>query len=170
MSEPLYCINHPKVETYLRCNRCGAPICPRCAVRTEVGYRCKTCITRQQQVFYADFRPIYYLVAVLVALPLGLGAGLVIPLLGWFVIFLGPLAGLAIVEAVRWATGRRRGPYTWLVVAACILLGGLPWPVLFLLGWGQVDTISRLWSMLWCGIYLIGAVGTAVARLRGRRR
>lgn len=170
MSEPLYCINHPKVETYLRCNRCGAPICPKCAVRTEVGYRCKTCITRQQQVFYADFRPIYYLVAALVALPLGLGAGLVIPLLGWFVIFLGPLAGLVIAEAVHRATGRRRGPYTWLVVAVCVLLGGLPWPVLFLLGWKEIGPIGLLWSILWCVVYLVSAVGTVVARLRGRRR
>jgi len=168
VSEPLYCINHPKVETYLRCNRCGAPICPRCAVRTEVGYRCRTCISRQQQVFYADFRPVYYLVAVLVALPLGL-AGLVIPLLGWFVIFLGPLMGLVVAEAVRWATSRRRGPYTWLVAAACVLLGGLPRLVLDL-SWWQTDIWVFVWAILWDAVYLIGAVGTTAARLRGRQR
>ncbi|MBA2247993.1 MAG: hypothetical protein H0W23_07685 [Chloroflexia bacterium] len=29
--------------TGLRCNRCGKPICPRCAVRTPVGMRCPDC-------------------------------------------------------------------------------------------------------------------------------
>ena len=103
MTEPLYCINHPTVETYLRCNKCGAPICPKCAVRTEVGYSCRACINRQQQVFYADFKPLYYLVAGAVALPLALIAGTVIPATGWFALFLGPLAGVGITEAARWA-------------------------------------------------------------------
>ncbi|MBM4465197.1 MAG: hypothetical protein FJ014_06560, partial [Chloroflexi bacterium] len=34
--EVIYCSFHPTVETRLRCNRCGAPICPRCAVQTPV--------------------------------------------------------------------------------------------------------------------------------------
>lgn len=172
MSEPLHCINHPKVETYLRCNRCGSPICPKCAVRTEVGYRCKTCINRQQQVFYAEFRPIYYLIAAAVALPLGLVAGIVIPALGWFALFLGPVAGLGIAEAAHWAIGRRRGPHTWLVVASSVLLGGLPWmlisffPLLFF-DFGML--LNNSWSILWGATYLVGAVGSAAARLRGRK-
>ena len=50
--EVLYCANHPDVETYLRCNKCNKPICLKCAVLTEVGYRCKECIREQQNVFY----------------------------------------------------------------------------------------------------------------------
>jgi hypothetical protein len=48
----MYCANHPDTETYLRCNKCGKPICLKCAVLTEVGYRCKECIREQQNVFY----------------------------------------------------------------------------------------------------------------------
>jgi hypothetical protein len=175
MSEPSRCVNHPNVETYLRCNRCGAPICPKCAVRTEVGYRCRACVNRQQRVFYAEFRPIYYVVAAAVALPLGLIAGSVIPGLGWFVLFLGPLAGLAIAEVVHRAIGRRRGRYTWLAVSGCILVGGLPWALSSLLPGVLtfLDSHSLLgvaWPLLWGVIYLVGAVGSAAARLRPPRR
>ncbi len=174
MSEPLRCINHPNVETYLRCNRCGAPICPKCAVRTEVGYRCRNCINQQQKIFYADFRPVHYLIAALVAFPLGLVGGALIPALGWFAIFLGPLAGIGIAEAVRWAIRRRRGPHTWLVVAACILVADGPWLLLAffpaLLTSSEPASLFAVWPLLWHIVYLIGAISAAVARLRTRRR
>jgi hypothetical protein len=176
VSEAPHCINHPDVETYLRCNRCGSPICPKCAVRTEVGYRCGNCINRQQQVFYAEFRPIYYAVAAAVALPLGLIAGWIIPALGWFSIFLGPLAGLGISEVAHRAIGRRRGRHTWLVVAGCILAGGIPWLLTSLVPFVLGILNSRLGlggvlPLVWGGVYLVTAVGAATARLRtGRRR
>ena len=47
----LYCVNHPTVETNLRCNNCEKPICPKCAVLTPTGYRCKECVRSQQKVF-----------------------------------------------------------------------------------------------------------------------
>ena len=40
LNAPTYCANHPGVETSLRCNKCGKPICAKCAVRTPTGYRC----------------------------------------------------------------------------------------------------------------------------------
>ena len=42
--ETVYCSYHPNVETGLRCNKCGKPICVKCARRTPVGYRCPDCI------------------------------------------------------------------------------------------------------------------------------
>ena len=93
MNEPPHCVNHPTVETYLRCNKCERPICSRCAVRTPVGYRCRECVNAQQQVFYADFRPVHYLVAAAVALRLALVAGWLVASLGWFAVLLGRLAG-----------------------------------------------------------------------------
>ncbi|MGB9777421.1 MAG: hypothetical protein ACPLYD_05230 [Anaerolineae bacterium] len=171
MSEPLRCINHPNVETYLRCARCGVPICPRCAVPIEVGYICPACRNRQQQVFYAEFRPVYYLVAAAVALPLAFIAGWIIPASGWLAIFLGPLAGTGIAEAVRRAIRRRRGRYTWLVVAACILVGALPWMLALLLPSldapiAAASLTGIAWPLLWAIIYLAGAIGAAIARLR----
>ncbi len=171
MTESLYCINHPNVETYLRCARCGVPICPKCAVRIEVGYVCPACRNRQQQVFYADFRPIHYLIAGIVALPLALIAGLIIPQTGWFVIFLGPLAGMGISEAARWAIRRRRSPYTWLIVAGCIVVGALPWAgLLLLILFSRPGPLVNIYSLglpiLWDGVYIVTAVSTAAVRLR----
>ncbi len=171
MTEPLYCVNHPNVETYLRCARCGAPICDKCAVQTEVGYICPACLNRQQRVFYADFRPIYYLIAAAVALPLGLLAGWIVPATGWFAIFLGPLAGTGIAEAARWAIRRRRGRHTWLVVGGAIVVGSLPRLLLSLVPFiaSLADPsllVAGVWPLIWTGVYLFTAVGTAVARLR----
>ena len=42
-SEDVPCARHPKIQTRLRCSRCGTPICPQCAVRTPVGLRCPDC-------------------------------------------------------------------------------------------------------------------------------
>jgi len=180
MSEPLYCVNHPKVETYLRCNKCGQPICVKCAVQTPVGYRCRDCINAQQQVFYADFRPIHYLIAAAVALPLALVAGWLVPSLGWYTIILGPLAGGGIANVAHWAIGRRRGKYTWLVVCGCIVVGALPRLLLLLLlifapmgatPWGTSPIAGWLLGRLWDVAYPVTAVGAAYAWLRtGRRR
>jgi hypothetical protein len=181
MSEVLYCVNHPGVETYLRCNKCGQPICPKCAVQTPVGYRCKSCINAQQKVFFADFRPIYYVVAALVALPLSLVAGVLIPMTGWFTIFLGPVVGTGIAEVTRWAIRRRRGRYTWLVVCGSIVIGGLL-PVLGAAGLfmlvgllGGMDgaaglALSGIFAILWPIVYVVTATGAAYWRLRPGKR
>jgi len=178
MSEPMHCINHPTVETYLRCNKCGRPICPKCAVQTPVGYRCKDCVNAQQHVFYAGFRPVHYLVAAAVALPLAMIAGWLVPRLGWYTVVLGPLVGGGIAEAVRWAVRRRRGPHTWLVVCACIVIGALPWLLLSLLlftgssiaqgGLGFVA--GGMMGLVWDVVYLATATGAAYARLRTSKR
>ncbi len=177
-NEALHCVNHPKTETYLRCNRCGDPICTKCAVQTPVGYRCPACVNSQQRVFYADFRPIYYGVAALVALPLSLIAGWLSPNLGWFAIFLGPLSGGVIAEAARWAIKKRRGRYTWLVVCACIVVGASPvflLSLLYVLGSALFQDQQRsigagMMSIVWTLVYIVTAVGAAYARLRPGRR
>jgi MFS family permease len=121
----LYCVNHPKVETWLRCNRCGNPICPKCAVQTPVGFRCKQCIKGQLAVFYSA-TPLDYVIAVVIGLVASTIAALIIGAVGlFFAFFLAPVAGGVIAEVVRWATGRRRGRWVWLVVSACIVVGAL---------------------------------------------
>ena len=174
--EPLFCVNHPNVETRLRCNRCGAPICPKCAIRTPVGFRCPQCVKAQQSIFYTA-SIVDYIIAAVVSLALSLPAYLIIVRLGWFVFFLAPAAGVGIAEAVRWLTGRRRGRWTWLVVAAGIVLTALPFmllaflPVLFLPTAGSpgragVFLGSWLLQMAYNVLYLVLAVGAAIARLR----
>lgn len=177
--EVLTCYKHPRTETRLRCNKCARPVCGKCIVRTPVGYRCRECVNVQQRAFYAGFRPVYYFVALIVALPLALVAGWLIPRLGWYTIFLGPLVGVGIAEATRWATRRKRGQYTWLVVCGSIVVGALPNLLTSLVllfafggstsggpGYLPVGTIRLLWGV----IYVLMATGAAYARLRGVTR
>jgi len=140
----LYCVNHPKTETRLRCNRCGNPICPKCAVRTPVGFRCRQCIKGQQAVFYSA-TPVDYVIAVVIGLVASTIAAFIISAVGlFFSFFLAPVAGGVIAEVVRWATGRRRGRWVWLVVSACVVVGAL---------------VAALGSMLSAG----GCIGVLVA-------
>ena len=47
-----YCPRDPRVETNLRCGKCGELICPRCLVQTPVGARCPHCAAeRKNPVF-----------------------------------------------------------------------------------------------------------------------
>ena len=175
----MVCANHPKVETRLRCNKCGKPICTRCAVSTPVGYRCRECVNAQQRAYYADFRPTYYLIVAAVALPLSLVAGWILPRLGWYVVLLGPIVGGGIAEAARLAVRRRRGEYTWLVVCGSIFIGALPALLMSLVSvFGPLAggmnisgyLVGGLARLLWIGVYLLTAVGAAYARLRTGRR
>jgi len=174
LEEPLYCINHPKVETRLRCNRCGNPICPKCAVQTPVGFRCKQCIKGQQAVFYSA-TPLDYVIAVVIGLVASTMAAFIISAVGiFFAFFLAPLAGGVIAEVVRWATGRRRGRWVWLVVSACIMVGALVaafgplLPFLFVpearmaLLAAPLTLISHVDLIL----YVVLAIGVVYARLR----
>ena len=179
MEDKLYCANHPTVETRLRCNKCGKPICTKCAVSTPVGYRCRACVNAQQRAFYSDFKPSYYVVAALVALPLSLVAGWIIPRLGWYAIILGPIAGRVIAEVARWAVRRKRGQYTWLVVCSCIVAGALPMLAVYLLSLlgllvGASGSLAPLaggaLQLLWLAVYLVTAVGAAYSCLRTTRR
>jgi hypothetical protein len=179
MDEALHCVNHPKVETRLRCNKCGQPICSKCAVRTPVGYRCRDCVNAQQRVFYAGFRPGDYLIAAVVALPLSLVAGWLVPQLGWYAVLLGPIVGGGIAEAARWATRRKRGQYTWLVVCGCVVFGALPALILSLLSLVGLLAgtpgllaypLGGIMRLVWASVYLLTATGAAYARLRTGKR
>jgi tetratricopeptide (TPR) repeat protein len=156
--EVLYCANHPNVETMLRCNRCGKPICTRCAVQTPVGYRCKECVGQQQAVFYTG-NALDYVIGGVIALVLGGVAAYLVTLLGaWcFGLILGPTIGIGIAEAVRFAVRRRRSRYLWAAVGAGIVLGALP-SLLF--------ALASLWVLVTLGLFLVLAVGAATARLR----
>jgi hypothetical protein len=156
--EETFCVNHPQVATSLRCNRCGNPICVRCAVRTPVGYRCKTCVKGQQSAFYTA-APSDYVIAAIITLPLAALGQFIGPMLWFFALFAGPIVGGVIADLVWRATGKRRGQYTWLVVAASMVVAALP-----AVAWALVT--SGLVGLLWHGIYLVLAVGAAIARLR----
>lgn len=150
----VYCTVHPNVETTLRCNRCGRPMCTRCAVRTPVGYRCKECVRQQQDKFF-DAQMIDYLIAGGVSLVASFFAAFILANVSWFILmfFIAPAVGGVIGSIVYALTRKRRGRHTATVVGVCVVVAALP----FLL----VNPLS-------IGIYLFMATGTAVARFRLR--
>jgi hypothetical protein len=168
----MYCINHPQRETMLRCNRCEQPICIQCAVLTPTGYRCKNCVRGQQKVFETaqSADPI---LAFGVAAVLAFGGSYVARVMLFFTIFLAPIIGMVIVEAVRYITRRRRSPMLFRMAAAGAALGSLPLlgilAVEFLtrLGGGAALMGSRPELLLWQAVYAVLVTLTVYNRLSG---
>jgi hypothetical protein len=163
---PMYCANHPTVETSLRCNKCGKPICAKCAVRTPTGYRCKECVRGQLKIF--DTARWYdYLLGSAIAGILGFLASLLATLvsrvgfIGWIVIVIGaPTAGMIIAEGVRLVTRKHRSRPLFITIAAAVVIGALP-VILFQLINGN------LFSLIFQGIYLFIATPIVYTRLSG---
>jgi len=169
-STPMYCANHPGVETSLRCYRCGKPICAKCAHRTPTGYLCPECVRGQLKTF--DTALWYdYLLGFGVAAILGLLASLLVTLVGvigfygLFVIIIGaPTVGVVIAEAVRYVTRKRRSRSLFLVVAAGVVLGALPVILVEV-----VLTRSGLFSLIYQALFLVIATPVVYTRLSGIR-
>jgi hypothetical protein len=163
----LYCANHPTVETSLRCNNCDKPICPKCAVLTPTGYRCKECVHNQQKIF--DTAQWYdYPLAIVIGGVLSFLGSQVVSYVGFFTLFLAPLAGLLIAEAVRFIIRRRRSHNLFLAAAIAVAVGSLP-PLLTvilssLLGFGS---LFALLPLVWQGLYTFTVTSTVYYRLRG---
>lgn len=161
-----FCLRHPETETGLRCNKCGAFICPKCAVRTPVGFRCPNCIREQEDKYYSGTNTDYVIAAV-VAFPLCLiVAALFTFLLGGFgffrliiAFFAAPAVTGFIAEAVRWAVRKRRSRYLRHVVVGCLVLATAPFVVLFLLS-------GNFFGLITPGILLFLGSATISARLR----
>jgi B-box zinc finger len=165
-SSPTYCANHPGVETSLRCNKCGKPICAKCAIRTPTGYRCKECVRDQLKIF--ETASWYdYLLGGLTAGILGFLASFLasfvyrLSFIGWILIVIGaPTAGMIIAEGVRMVTRKHRSRTLFIVIAAAVVLGALP-VILFQLFTGN------FFSLIFQGIYLFIATPIVYTRLSG---
>jgi hypothetical protein len=170
----LYCANHPNVETTLRCNRCNKPICSRCAVLTPTGYRCQECVRGQQKMFettaWFDYPLAFFLAVVLSYI-----GGQLVTRLGFFTIFLAPIAGVIIAEAIRLVVRRRRSKRLYQLSAAAAALGGAI-PILlylttflFMLSQGGLGGIGFLFPLIWQGVYVFIVTSTVYYRLGGIR-
>ena len=166
-----YCANHPDIETSLRCNRCNKPICIKCAVLTPTGYRCRDCMRGQQKVFetvqWYDY-PLGFAIVVVLSL---LGS-LLAPIMGFLNIFLAPLAGGVIAEAVRFVVRRRRSRTLFNLMAVACVLGSAPMliiqgiRILAALSLGGTGIGSFL-TIVWCGLYAVLTTSTLYYRMSG---
>lgn len=162
----LYCVNHPTVETTLRCNRCGNPICAKCAVRTPTGYRCPDCVRSQQKIF--DTAVWYdYVLGFIVACLLSAAASFLITLIGsfgifgWIILFFGaPTVGLVISEGIRLVIHHHRSRALFITILVALVLGALPVALVQLISF-------NLFGLIFQGIYLVLVVPTVYSRLSG---
>jgi MFS family permease len=172
--QPLFCVYHPSRTTTLRCNRCGQPICTSCAILTPVGYRCKVCVRQQQKVFETAYWYDFLIAFVVAGVICGAGS-LLGSLLGFFVILVAALVGTVAARAIQWAVRHRRSRYLWVVSAVGAVLGSIPImiPTALLLlvmrdfSWRSLLALGV--GLLWPGVYLVIAVGSLVANLKGFR-
>ena len=166
LNPPTYCANHPNVETSLRCNKCGKPICAKCAVRTPTGYRCKECVRGQLKIF--DTAQWYdYVLGFITAGFLGLLASLLallvsgLSFIGWILIIIGaPTAGVIIAEGVRLVIKKRRSRALFITIAAAMVLGALPVIIFNLVAF-------NLFGLIFQGIFLFIATPVVYTRLSG---
>ena len=160
-----YCEKHPERETGLRCNRCNRLMCTQCAVQTPTGYRCTECVKQQKKVFdTAEWRD--YALATMVAAPLAALGSAIVPMIGFFALFLTPFAGTVIAEAVRWVVARRRSKLLFRAVAAAVVGGSLPMlgrTILYI----SLGGTGYIYTLIWQIIYTVGAATAAYARLSG---
>ena len=137
MAEIRYCERHPRVETNLRCGKCGELICPDCMVHTPVGVRCADC-GKVRRIPTYDVSGQFLTRAVIVGLLLGIASGVLfllvfrilpqaMPGLGigrvlrilWPILFAG--AGLVTGIGISLAVNRKRGRSLKFVAAGSIL-------------------------------------------------
>lgn len=166
----LVCYRHPDRRTSLRCYTCDRPICSQCAIPTPVGYRCPVCVREAEDVFF-NARPLDYVLALLVSLPLSLLAGFLVINVGrgfFFILlmfFIGGAVGSLIGRITKRVVGRRRGRYLPHLVAASVVLGVVipALPVLLAVLFGNVAALGLLITP---GIYLFVATGAAFYQMK----
>ncbi len=173
----LYCTVHPDRETTLRCNKCGRPMCPECAVLTPVGYRCRECVRGIQSGYYKASQNDYVLIFAVCAGLTGVAAAIfsAINLGLLFTLILALPLGGAIAEAGLRLTSRRRGRQSANIAALGAVVGGLlGGAVRILLVYGSVMSRARvpvvnfLLQTVTSDLSLLLFVGLAAAAVYGR--
>lgn len=170
-----FCVNHPQTETLIKCNRCGKPVCMKCVQRTPVGYRCNECLGQQRAGYY-NASTFDYGIAAIIGIVLGAIGGLIMSFIGGFgffaiiiAIFVGPIAGGIISEAIRLAISKRRARYLALVACVAIAVGALGvlfLPALPFIARGGIGILARFVLNIGFWISLALTLSTAYARLR----
>lgn len=167
----LNCYRHPERMTSLRCYNCNRPICISCANKTPVGYICPECQRQAEDAFF-NSRPLDYLIAALVSLPISLLAGFLMVnffsrgfLFFLLIFFISGAVGSFIGRVTKRAIGGRRGRYLPGLVVAMMVIGVVI-PALPILLAVLAGNAGAMLSLLGPGIYLFVAGGAAYWQMR----
>ncbi|CAN5787861.1 hypothetical protein BH24CHL4_BH24CHL4_21530 [soil metagenome] len=141
------CSYHPKVQTLLRCSRCGKPICPQCAVRTPVGLRCPDCAgVRGLPTYPTESGDLAKaaLAGFVVALAVGVTWGY-FPVWGFY---LALALGFGVAESLAKLANHKRGldlqVVGWLAVAAGIAVSRAVLAQRLGLSWDAINQMGPL--------------------------
>lgn len=135
MPEPVACKRHPSNETRLRCQACGDPICPQCAVQTPVGQKCPA-DAKQARSARALGTPAQTAKAIGAAIVLAGVGGFVLSLVlgtvgGFFSLLLSYGAGHFLAEGVRRAAeGNGSSRFRTIAMVAAGAMVAVLWIVL----------------------------------------
>lgn len=165
------CYRHPDRSTSLRCYNCNRPICISCANKTPVGYICPECRREAEDAFYNN-KPLDYVVAALVSLPISLLAGYLMVrffsggfLFFILIFFVSGAIGSFIGRVTKRAIGGRRGRYLPALVVAMMILGVVI-PALPILLSIFIGSPEGLLGLLGPAIYLFIGAGAAYWQMR----
>ena len=157
-----YCDTHQSVETALRCSKCEAYICPKCAVLTPVGYRCRKCGLERSATH--SLSPTQLAGGCIAGFAIGFIASALMPnALSYFIIFVAAAVGGFAGQLVSRIIGRKSSPAVGAVTAFGFLAGAVAHPL-------QLAMQNRLTSnevMTYIGVHpwplIFGAIAGAVS-------
>jgi len=170
--DALFCYRHPNRETYLRCNKCGRPICSSCAILTPTGYRCPECIRDQQKKFNTAQLPDYLISCILSAGIAFLGS-YIARYIGFFTLLAAPVVSMIISEVILKLTRGRSSTLLTRLVLISAILGSLPLLLIGLYNMGimmsyyGISAVSGFLSTIWQAGYTIIMATTLHARTKG---
>ena len=118
----LKCANHPAVTTYVRCSKCGKPICTRCMFATPVGYRCADCYNPQIAPLY-KIDPSKLPRAIAGGLALSALGGVAVAFFPDFVFFIALLMGFLVSDTIGRLSNEKHGPIMQYIGIGCIVAG-----------------------------------------------
>jgi hypothetical protein len=125
---------------------------------------------RGQQKIFETAQWFDYPLAIVLTAALSFLGSLLIPYIGFFTIFIAPLAGTVIGEVARIVVRRRRSKRLFQLTAAAAAIGSLP--TLLILGVGMLGGGSGfrfLLPLVWQAIYTFTVASTIYYRLGGIR-
>jgi len=159
----VYCARHPKVETGLLCGRCETPICPKCAVFTDVGARCPDCAPRRKMPqLELGFTWMVRAAGAAAVVGIATGAlwGLALPnTAGFLTLAIGGGIGYCVGESVSVATNRKIGTSLQIIAALGAVLAYVAHNVVA--GYPIVPMDD-----LWGGLAVLVAIFVGAGRLR----